>query len=93
MSDMKSAKFKKAKPSESLLASRLQKQVYRVSEDGELEKRCSICKDYWPADAEFFFSAGKNGDGLSETCKACYLENRFPNGRGNVNHQFHARAA
>lgn len=41
---------------------------YRLDEDGELEKMCTRCKEYWPADTEFFY---KSGDGLHTWCKAC----------------------
>ena len=85
--------IKPAHPPERLKALRLKNQVYRVSDEGDLEKRCSKCKDYWPADREFFFSAGKAGDGLTDWCKACYVEWRYPNGRGSVDHKFQARAA
>ncbi len=57
----------------------IQRGRYRI-EEGVLEKRCSRCKDYWPADLEFFYRAHK-GDGLHTYCKACYVEVRFPSGR------------
>lgn len=85
--------IKPAAPSASLMALRLRKQVYRLSDEGDLEKRCSRCKEYWPADSEFFYSNSGKGDGLSEHCKACYIENRYPAGRGCVDHQFNARAS
>lgn len=85
--------IKPATPSESLKALRLRKQVYRLSDEGDLEKRCSRCKEYWPADSEFFYSNSGKGDGLNEHCKACYIENRYPTGRGSVGHQLHARAS
>lgn len=53
---------------------------YRLDEDGELEKRCTTCREYWPADTEFFYSTG-GGDRLQCYCKACYYDRRWPNGR------------
>lgn len=61
---------------------------YRHAEDGSLERHCNKCDEYWPADSEFFFSAGSKGDGLTNWCKACYVEWRFPESRGAVGHQF-----
>lgn len=43
-----------------------------------LEKRCSVCGDYWPADTEFFYAKGA---GLMSCCKACYVARRWPDGR------------
>lgn len=41
-----------------------------VTEIG-LEKLCTLCGDYWPADTQFFYpKAGK----LSSECKACAAE-------------------
>jgi hypothetical protein len=71
--------YKHATPSESLLRKRLANGKY-CYEDDELHKQCSRCKDYWPADTEFFYAA-KGGDGLNEWCKACYIAWRWPNGR------------
>lgn len=42
--------------------------------DWGLEKRCSRCRDYWPADSEFFSANATRPDGLMHYCKACYLE-------------------
>lgn len=40
------------------------------------EKLCTICKEYYPYDSEFFYKTGiinKNGTvALSACCKACY---------------------
>lgn len=45
----------------------------RNSPDGiGREKHCSRCKDWWPADAEFFSTNARNG--LAYWCKACSLE-------------------
>ncbi|HLO65304.1 MAG TPA: hypothetical protein VK165_20265 [Azonexus sp.] len=60
-----------ATPSAGLLAKRLQNGGYRHDQDGQLEKQCAQCMDYWPADTEFFYTA-KTGDGLHTWCKACY---------------------
>jgi hypothetical protein len=41
--------------------------------DGETEKYCPVCREWWPADEEFFyFSKGR----LQYTCKACSNERR-----------------
>jgi RNase P subunit RPR2 len=57
----------------------------RINEDCDLEKYCSGCQEWWPADTEFFYSAG---DGkLGNICKACYLEKRYPNGRSKHNNE------
>ncbi|WP_336726234.1 hypothetical protein [Achromobacter ruhlandii] len=48
------------------------KRVPRPKIETELgtEIQCSRCKDFWPADGEFFYTArGK----LHTWCKACYL--------------------
>lgn len=71
--------LKVANPSDEMLQKRLKNEIYRI-EDDQLLKRCSRCKDYWPADTEFFYSV-KAGDGLNQWCKACYQEWRYPNGR------------
>jgi len=42
----------------------------RINEDGELEKRCYKCGEWWPADEEFFYP------GFAQ-CKACYLEDKY----------------
>ena len=45
-------------------------------------KQCPICKEWWPADTEFFYKASDRKDGLHSYCRACFLEKRWPNGRG-----------
>ncbi len=57
-----------------LLFQRLVIGLYRLDEDGELEKRCPKCKEYHPADSEFFYATKSEPDGLAAWCKACYLE-------------------
>lgn len=37
-----------------------------------LELQCTQCKEYYPAEAEFFFRTKKNRWGLTSRCKACY---------------------
>lgn len=44
---------------------------YRQSE-GQLEKRCGACGEYWPADSEFFYRHRTGADGLQSYCKACH---------------------
>lgn len=68
-----------ASPSPKLLAMRIKRGTY-LFEDGELLKRCSRCREHWPADTEFFYAA-KGDDGLNAWCKACYQEWRYPAGR------------
>ncbi len=50
----------------------------RLDEDGELERHCSKCGEWWPADREFFFgyTDQKGKEHLHDWCKACYLERR-----------------
>lgn len=48
---------------------------WHISELG-LEARCSTCKQFWPADTEFYHAAKSNIDGLASQCKACYAETR-----------------
>lgn len=62
-----------ASPSLKLLQLRLANGGYRY-DGGQLEKRCSRCHDYWPADAEFFYQSKGQSDGLHIYCKACYRE-------------------
>lgn len=42
----------------------------RLDEDGQPEKKCWICGDWWPADTEFYYP------GFAQ-CKACYLERKY----------------
>lgn len=64
-----------------LIAKRLLGGYFRFDEMGALEKRCAKCREYWPADDEFFFSGVGYIDRLHCYCKACYIEKRWPNGR------------
>ena len=41
-----------------------------------IEKRCSKCHEYWPADSEFFMRRKDSKDGLDGYCKACRQESR-----------------
>jgi len=44
-----------------------------------LEKRCARCREYYPADEEFFFAQKGNAPGvppLHSWCKACYIDYR-----------------
>jgi hypothetical protein len=72
--------LKIAAPSDVLLEKRLKNGGYRIDEDEQLHKRCSRCREYWPADTEFFYTK-KGTDGLHDWCKACYQEWRYPSGR------------
>lgn len=69
-----------------LLALRLRSGVYRRDENGELEKRCSRCREYWPADNEFFHAGAAYDDGLHCQCKACFIERRRRERRGTPHH-------
>lgn len=71
--------YKPAAPTADKFSAGLATGKYQI-QDGDLYKRCSGCQDYWPADTEFFF-AKKDGDGIDNTCRACYMERRYPNGR------------
>ncbi|MGO4380349.1 hypothetical protein [Pseudoduganella sp. RAF53_2] len=59
-----------------LMADRLATGMYRYDSDGELEKRCSRCRDYWPADTEFFHASRGLPDMLHSQCRACTQERR-----------------
>lgn len=59
-----------------LLVIRLISGVYRYADLVDLEKRCSKCREYFPADNTFFYAAPRSKDGLIDWCKACYLESR-----------------
>ena len=48
--------------------------LFRINEDGEREKYCPRCQDWWPADKEFFYTSGKMSRQLHSWCKACYQE-------------------
>ena len=52
-------------------AKRLKRGTYRLDEDGMLEKRCGKCREYWPADTEFFYA--QCGE-LSSYCRSCNHE-------------------
>lgn len=48
--------------------------MQKLDKDGEPEKWCPRCKEWWPADTEFFFASRGRGDGLQPWCKACQIE-------------------
>ncbi|MBF8176954.1 hypothetical protein [Herminiimonas contaminans] len=72
--------LKIATPSPEVLQRRLKSGIYNYDID-QLQKRCSKCRDHWPADSEFFFAEKCSADGLSEWYKACYKDWRYPKGR------------
>ena len=39
----------------------------------EQMKKCTGCKEFWPADESFFFKASRNR-GLQSQCRACVTE-------------------
>lgn len=47
---------------------------YRYDEDGELEKQCTRCLDWWPADRDFFGAGPREAKGLHSHCLACTSE-------------------
>lgn len=49
--------------------------------------KCFRCKEFWPADTEFYFPLINAGKGLHSHCKACYINDRYPKGRKNFIHQ------
>lgn len=48
--------------------------VFRLDADGEMEKHCSGCGEWWPADTDFFSPAPSKTLGLDSWCKACQAE-------------------
>ncbi len=48
----------------------------QFNEDGEKERYCAGCDEWWPADKEFFFTSGHGPRQLASQCKACYLEKK-----------------
>ncbi|KUJ73909.1 hypothetical protein AVO42_00365 [Thiomicrospira sp. XS5] len=52
----------------------IEKGKYQMTNLG-LEKQCSHCKEFWPADSEFFYP--QKGKGLHCYCKACYRYKRY----------------
>ncbi len=47
-----------------------------INEDGELERQCAKCEEWWPADPEFFHRNPRHPRGLHIYCKACMSEAR-----------------
>lgn len=46
---------------------------YVMTELG-VEIQCSKCKEFYPADTEFFYKQSRDKWGLHSWCKACYEE-------------------
>lgn len=42
--------------------------------DTGIEKLCTACDEWWPADGEFFYADPEGVAGLFYTCKACYQD-------------------
>ena len=61
---------------------------YRMVDD-VIEKKCTCCHEYWPADTEFFYASNTAKDSLSSHCKACFMENngRLPGQRKKITEQ------
>lgn len=53
--------------------------IYRKDNFNGLEKQCTKCHEFLPADKEFYFANFKMRDGLQSWCKACCLEYRINN--------------
>lgn len=71
--------FRPARPSPRLLELRLKRGTYKYELEG-LYKQCSGCKEFWPADSDFFYiKHGAQGDGLQNYCRACLLEAKATN--------------
>lgn len=64
------ASFIPAQPAPHVLKRRLKNGIYSYV-DGELYKRCARCREYWPADTEFFHVSSQQPDGLRTCCKDC----------------------
>lgn len=41
-----------------------------------LERRCNVCGEWWPLDAEFFYRQVNGHRGFQGICKACKSEQR-----------------
>lgn len=54
-------------PSQAIRAHRLRTGKYKLGPIG-LEARCSLCRDYWPADTEFFYPLKTDASGLHIWC-------------------------
>lgn len=48
--------------------------LYRKNEDGDLEKHCEWCGEYWPITHEFFSPVNHSVDKFSRGCIACFDE-------------------
>jgi hypothetical protein len=47
----------------------------RVGDDG-VELLCTKCREFWPADGEFFYRDTGGVRGLTAWCRACFWETR-----------------
>lgn len=47
----------------------------RCSDEGELEKFCRQCQEWWPATDEFFYRSARSGN-FRSPCKACIADHR-----------------
>ncbi len=57
-------------PKPKALKQGLENGKYLYTELG-LEMRCTKCKQYWPADTEFFYVDNASGSGLMRICIGC----------------------
>ena len=50
--------------------------IHTIITELGIEKRCTKCGEYYPADTEFYYR-GHGSDGLHTWCKACVNENTY----------------
>ncbi len=56
-----------------LIESRIAQGTMRINE-GSLEKLCSRCREWNPADTEFYFIKREYADGMRPQCRFCEME-------------------
>jgi DNA-binding NtrC family response regulator len=66
--------------------------IVRDTECGP-EKLCTVCREWWPADAEFFGVRHDRGGKLSGRCKACDAQRHRRQYRAKKDRELPARAA
>ena len=45
--------------------------IFRINKDGKEEKRCSSCKRYYPATAEYSYKDARAKSNLTSLCRVC----------------------
>lgn len=48
--------------------------IFHMQSELGLEKCCLACRQFWPADSEFFAPLASSRDGWTTRCKACIAE-------------------